>query len=189
MNGQLVFVSSNPNKAVEAERILGMPLLRAAISLPEIQAATVQEITRHKLELARSHGYQRLIIEDVALGFAELGNFPGPYIKWLLEAAGGRALGAIASALRDRSAIAQCCVGYWDGCQPHLFVGEVTGEILIEPRGEHNFGWDPWFLPRGATQTYAELAAGEKDRISHRGCAYRLLRAHLDGERPSAATA
>lgn len=189
MNGQLVFVSSNPNKAVEAERILGMSLLRAALDLPEIQAATVQAITQYKLEFARSRGYERLIVEDVALGFAELGNFPGPYIKWLLEAAGGRALGAIALALRDRSATAQCCVGYWDGAQPHLFVGEATGEILVEPRGERNFGWDPWFLPRGATQTYAELAAEEKDRISHRGHAYRLLRAHLGGERPSSATA
>jgi inosine triphosphate pyrophosphatase len=188
LNEQLVFVSTNPNKAVEAERILGMPLLRAALSLPEIQAATVQEITRHKLEFARSHGYHRLIVEDVALGFVELGNFPGPYIKWLLESAGGKALGAIAYALRDRSAMAQCCIGYWDGSQTHLFLGEVDGEILVEPRGEQNFGWDPWFQPRGAGRTFAELPADEKDRVSHRGRAYRLLRDHLERERHSVAT-
>jgi hypothetical protein len=42
----LSLVSSNPNKGIEAERILGVPLLRVAVPLPEIQAATVEEITR-----------------------------------------------------------------------------------------------------------------------------------------------
>lgn len=189
MTEQLVFVSSNPNKAVEAERILGGPLLRVAIALPEIQAASVQEITRYKLEFARTRGYKRLIVEDVSLGFRELGNFPGPYIKWLLEAAGGKGLGAIAYALRDRAAVAECCVGYWNGEETHIFHGEVEGEILVEPRGAHNFGWDPWFLPKGSTRTYAELDEAEKDRISHRGRAYRALREFLDREkRPASAT-
>ena len=106
----LILVSGNPNKGIEAERILGTPLLRVAISLPEIQASGVDEITRYKLEVARVKGYGRLIVEDVALGFDELGNFPGPYVKWLLEAAGGKGLGAIAYALLNRSAKAQCCI-------------------------------------------------------------------------------
>src|SRR5204862_8068625 len=88
----LILVSSNPNKGIEVERILGVPLLRVSISLPEIQAPTVEDITRYKLEVARTKGYHRLIVEDVSLGFDELGNFPGPYVKWLLEAAGGKGL-------------------------------------------------------------------------------------------------
>ncbi|HEY0590766.1 MAG TPA: non-canonical purine NTP pyrophosphatase [Thermoanaerobaculia bacterium] len=175
----LVFVSSNPNKAIEAERILSMPLLRVDIALPEIQAATLEEITRHKLELARTRGYQRLIVEDVSLGFDELGNFPGPYIHWLLKAAGGRGLGAIAYALRDPGAIARCCVGYFDGEEIRLLTGETRGRILVEPRGESGFGWDAWFLPDGETKTYAELDAARKDAISHRGRAYRQLRGLL----------
>src|SRR5207253_4730525 len=103
-----ILVSSNPNKGIEAERILGVPLLRVSLSLPEIQAATVEEITRHKLEAARSKGYGRLIVEDVSLGFDELGNFPGPYVRWLLEAAGGTGLAVIAYALRNRAARAVC---------------------------------------------------------------------------------
>ena len=82
---QLILISSNPKKGIEAERILGIPLLRVSLMLPEIQAPTVEEITRHKLEVARTKGYQRLIVEDVSLGFDQLGNFPGPYVKWLLE--------------------------------------------------------------------------------------------------------
>jgi inosine triphosphate pyrophosphatase len=182
---KLILVSGNPNKGIEAERILGVPLLRASISLPEIQAATVEEISRHKLEVARTKGYHRLIVEDVSLGFDELGSFPGPYIRWLLEAAGGKGLGAIAHALLNRAARAQCCVAYWDGTEAHLFLGECAGEILVEPRGTQNFGWDPWFRPNGSMRTFAEMDPEEKDAISHRGKAYHLLREHLRREQQS----
>jgi non-canonical purine NTP pyrophosphatase (RdgB/HAM1 family) len=159
-----------------------MPLLRVALTLPEIQAADVEDITRYKLEIARTKGYHRLIVEDVSLGFDELGNFPGPYVRWLLEAAGGKGLAAIAYALNNRAARAQCCVAYWDGEEGHVFRGECIGEVLVEPRGTQNFGWDPWFQPRGSTKTFAEMTAEEKDRISHRGDAYRKLAAHLEKE-------
>lgn len=178
----LILVSSNPNKGIEAERILGVPLLRVSLSLPEIQAATVEEITRYKLEVARSKGYSRLVVEDVSLGFDELGNFPGPYVKWLLEAAGGRGLAAIAYALNNRAARAQCCIGYWNGSSILTFLGETEGEVLVHPRGSGHFGWDAWFLPRGSEKTFAEMSAEEKDSISHRGRAYRKLAEHLATE-------
>jgi len=179
---KLILVSTNPNKGIEAERILGVPLLRVALALPEIQAATVEEITRYKLDTAKAKGYGRLIVEDVSLGFDELGNFPGPYVKWLLEAAGGKGLAAIAYALNNRAARAQCCVGYWNGSQVHMFLGEAAGEVLVQPRGERHFGWDAWFLPRDAKKTFAELSAEEKDAVSHRGKAYRKLAQHLAQE-------
>lgn len=178
----LILVSTNPNKGIEVERILGTPVLRVSIALPEIQAATVEEITRYKLEVARTKGYHRLVVEDVSLGFDALGNFPGPYVRWLLEAAGGKGLAAIAYALNDRSARAQCCVGYWDGSRVHTFMGESAGEILVQPRGERHFGWDAWFQPAGTTKTFAELSPEEKDAISHRGRAYRKLAEHLAKE-------
>lgn len=183
---QLILVSSNPNKGIEAERILGHSLLRVSITLPEIQAATVEEITRFKLESARAKGFHRIIVEDVSLGFQQLGDFPGPYVKWLLEAAGGNGLAAIAYALGDRTARAQCCVGYWDGSAASLFIGETVGEILVQPRGEQHFGWDPWFLPAGSDKTFAELSESEKDEVSHRGRAYRKLAEHLKNEQAGA---
>jgi non-canonical purine NTP pyrophosphatase (RdgB/HAM1 family) len=179
---KLILVSSNPNKGIEAERILGMPVLRVAMPLPEIQAPSVEEITRYKLEVARTKGYGRLIVEDVSLGFDQLGNFPGPYVRWLLEAAGGKGLAAIAYALNDRAARAQCCVGYWNGREAKLFIGETAGQILVEPRGERHFGWDAWFQPAGAQKTFAELSDEEKDAVSHRGKAYRKLAEHLRTE-------
>jgi inosine triphosphate pyrophosphatase len=179
---KLILVSSNPNKGIEAERILGQPLLRVSISLPEIQAPSVEDIARHKLEQARSKGYGRLVVEDVSLGFEELGNFPGPYVRWLLEAAGGKGLGAIAYALLNRRACAQCCVAYWDGDTPRIFMGETTGQVLVAPRGEQHFGWDAWFQPEGSAKTFAEMDAEEKDKVSHRGKAYRKLAAYLKEE-------
>jgi non-canonical purine NTP pyrophosphatase (RdgB/HAM1 family) len=176
---KLILVSTNPNKGIEAERILGTPLLRVSLTLPEIQAATVEDITRYKVETAKTKGYKRLIVEDVSLGFDELGNFPGPYVRWLLEAAGGTGLAAIAYALNNRAAKAQCCVGYWDGKSVKLFVGETAGEILVKPRGERHFGWDAWFQPAGSKKTFAEMDAQEKDAVSHRGHAYRKLAEYL----------
>lgn len=184
---KLILVSSNPNKGIEVERILGVPLLRVSLALPEIQAATVEDITRYKLETARTKGYGRLIVEDVSLGFDELGNFPGPYVRWLLEAAGGKGLAAIAYALNNRAARAQCCVAYWNGLEGEIFVGETKGEILVKPRGDQHFGWDAWFQPAGSNKTFAEMTPEEKDAVSHRGKAYRLLAAHLQQPAPSPA--
>lgn len=53
--------------------------------------------------------------------------------------------------------------------------GECRGTILHEPRGLHGFGYDPVFLPDGFTETFAEMNAATKNRISHRGEALRRI--------------
>lgn len=47
--------------------------------------------------------------------------------------------------------------------------GECPGQILKSPRGQNGFGYDPIFQPDGFSRTMAELSAGEKNAISHRG--------------------
>jgi XTP/dITP diphosphohydrolase len=61
--------------------------------------------------------------------------------------------------------------------------GTLEGAIAEAPHGEGGFGYDPVFVPadRGDGRTMAELTDAEKDAISHRGRAVRLLRAWLDG--------
>jgi XTP/dITP diphosphohydrolase len=49
------------------------------------------------------------------------------------------------------------------------------GHLLLQPRGEGGFGYDPIFVPAGEFRTMAELPPEEKDRISHRGRAFRAL--------------
>ena len=53
--------------------------------------------------------------------------------------------------------------------------GEWPGTIAREPRGVNGFGYDPIFVPDGRDVTSAELAPEEKDELSHRGRALRLL--------------
>jgi XTP/dITP diphosphohydrolase len=53
--------------------------------------------------------------------------------------------------------------------------GEWPGRIAREPRGDGGFGYDPVFVPSGATHTAAELSPAEKDALSHRGRALALL--------------
>lgn len=56
-----------------------------------------------------------------------------------------------------------------------LAEGTVEGTLITEPRGSGGFGYDPIFVPSGDTRTMSELSPEEKDRISHRGKAFRGL--------------
>ena len=53
--------------------------------------------------------------------------------------------------------------------------GICEGTLITQPRGDRGFGYDPVFVPQGERRTMAELGDEEKDRISHRGRAFRAL--------------
>ena len=53
--------------------------------------------------------------------------------------------------------------------------GEVHGELLREPKGENGFGYDPIFYYPPLGKTTAELSPEEKNRVSHRGQALKIL--------------
>jgi XTP/dITP diphosphohydrolase len=53
--------------------------------------------------------------------------------------------------------------------------GVCEGLLVTKPRGSRGFGYDPIFVPAGFDATMAELRPDEKDRISHRGRAFRAL--------------
>ena len=46
--------------------------------------------------------------------------------------------------------------------------GVCAGTLASAPRGTLGFGYDPLFVPDGYTQTFAELDAEAKNRLSHR---------------------
>ena len=64
------------------------------------------------------------------------------------------------------------------------FEGIVSGTIAISPRGEAGFGYDPIFVPKGYQQTFAELTADVKNKISHRANAIEKL-LHFLNEQPT----
>ena len=65
--------------------------------------------------------------------------------------------------------------------EERTFEGRCTGTLTSEPRGDGGFGYDPAFVPDAdhTGRTMAELTAGEKDAISHRGRAARDFAAWL----------
>ena len=53
--------------------------------------------------------------------------------------------------------------------------GVCEGIILDEPRGDGGFGYDPLFFVPRYDRTLAELTSDEKNAISHRGHAVRMM--------------
>lgn len=73
------------------------------------------------------------------------------------------------------------CAAVWvspDGAiKPKVGQGQWHGRIISERRGKGGFGYDPVFLDERLTKTGAEMSMEEKNRQSHRGKAFRELRA------------
>ena len=65
------------------------------------------------------------------------------------------------------------------GQPPCHFEGTLEGHIARAPAGAAGFGYDPVFVPTGATQTLAELGPTFKASVSHRARALQQLVAHL----------
>ncbi len=62
---------------------------------------------------------------------------------------------------------------------PLVCQGSWEGEIVLEPRGEFGFGYDPHFQISGDGRTAAEMPSEEKNRVSHRARALQQLIAQL----------
>ena len=58
--------------------------------------------------------------------------------------------------------------------------GECRGTLAYAPKGENGFGYDPIFFVPEKKKTFAELTAGEKHEISHRGKALREFKEKLE---------
>lgn len=85
------------------------------------------------------------------------------------------------SQLRDvpgdrRTAQFRCSVAF---CVPDSAAvvrdGVMRGRVIAEMRGRGGFGYDVLFVPDGYDVTTAEMDAGLKDRLSHRGKALRAI--------------
>lgn len=166
-----VLVTGNPHKAAEAERILGRPLDRADLDLPEIQSLDYGTVLAAKA----AEGWRRLgrplVVEESGLDLAALGGFPGPLVRWMLDAAGAEGVARAAIALGDPRATARCTLllrREESGAEDLAVEAAVAGRLVLPPRGAGGFGWDPIFVTDGEERTNAELAGAGKDARSPR---------------------
>lgn len=78
----------------------------------------------------------------------------------------------------DKSAYYYCVlvfVRHANDPQPVIAEGRWDGEIITTPRGNGGFGYDSYFWLPELGKTAAELSPEEKNQLSHRGQALRML--------------
>ena len=129
-----------------------------------------------------------VVADDSGIEVDALGGAPGPRsARYSGEDASERDnLRALIAAIKGvpkggRTARYRCVAALClpDGVEVHT-EGTVEGLLITDPAGVGGFGYDPIFVPEGWDETMAELTAEQKDRISHRGRAFRAL-AELSG--------
>lgn len=181
-----VLVTGNPGKVAEAQRILGFAPPHEGVDLPELQSLDLIEVLRGKGEEAWRRLGRPLVVEETGLELASMNGFPGPLVKWMLEAVGPVGVARAAHALGDAVATAHCALLYRDAERTVIAEGRAPGRLTVEPRGQEGFGWDPVFVPEGMERTFAQLSHDEKNRVGHRGRAWRALAAALSADRRTA---
>ncbi|TFY68157.1 hypothetical protein EVJ58_g1181 [Rhodofomes roseus] len=183
---RLIFVTGNANKLKEVRAILaqsGVEIdsqeLDSECTVPEVQGST-QEVAIAKCKRAAELLGGPCITEDTALCFEALNGLPGPYIKYFMKEIGHDGLNKLLIGFPTTNAWALCTFAYsaGPGTEPILFEGQTDGRI-VPARGETKFGWDPVFEPNGFDQTYAEMSAEVKNKISHRYRALEKLQEYL----------
>lgn len=184
--GRLTFVTGNAGKVAEMAALLapmGFQVVADGRGYPEVQAGTLREVTAAGAQHLLASGLRPpFILEDSGLFVAALKGFPGVYTRHALETIG---IGGLLRLLRDvelesRGAAFQADLAYVDAAGAlHHFAGACRGRIAERAAGAGGFGFDPVFVPDGHTQTFAEMDAAEKGRLSHRGQTAMALARHL----------
>jgi XTP/dITP diphosphohydrolase len=178
---KLVIATRNRHKLEEIHAIFNFQNLEvcSAFDFPDIPDVVEDGDTleanavKKAVEICNATGLPALA-DDSGLEVEALNGEPGVYsarwsgegcsyhdnnLKLLRELAGNKNRHA-----QFRTVIALALPGE----KPLTVEGSVQGRIIEELRGDQGFGYDPLFMPDGYNQTFAELPAEVKNRISHR---------------------
>jgi XTP/dITP diphosphohydrolase len=192
---RLVLASANPDKAREIEAILSdaleVTLLSRPADVPDVveDGDTLLDNARLKARALVAATGMASVADDTGLEVDALGGAPGVYSA---RYAGEDVTYAdnVAKLLRELAALPDtggerrarfrtvALAAFPDGTELWS-EGAVEGSIALERRGEAGFGYDPVFVVApsegGDGRTFAEMTAGEKGAVSHRGRAFRSL--------------
>ncbi|MCA2241154.1 MULTISPECIES: RdgB/HAM1 family non-canonical purine NTP pyrophosphatase [Mycobacterium] len=194
---RLLVASRNTKKLVELRRVLdaagltGLTLVSLDDVAPFEEApetgAIFEENALAKARDAFTASGLPSVADDSGLEVAALNGMPGVLsARWSGnhgDDAGNTAL--LLAQMRDvpderRGAAFVSACALVSGAGEVVVRGEWPGSIAREPRGDGGFGYDPVFVPDGCERTAAELSPSEKDAVSHRGRALRLLLPSLE---------
>lgn len=143
-----VFITGNQKKADYLARFLGHPIEHVKVECDEIQSLDCTEVVRHKVREAYSKIGRPVLVEDSSIEFSAFGRLPGTFVKFFLEEMSMQDICDLLKG-KDRSAIARCVYGYYDGKEERYFEGSMKGTIAETPAGDNGFGWDSIFIPEG----------------------------------------
>jgi XTP/dITP diphosphohydrolase len=139
---------------------------------------TFTENARLKALTAARHWQVPCLADDSGIAIRALDGRPGIHSARYADtdaARIGRVLGELEGAA-DRGATFHCALALaWPDGRLVEVEGVVDGAVTLAPRGAGGFGYDPVFEVTGTGLTYAELSADDKNRLSHRAVAVRLL--------------
>lgn len=175
----LIFATNNRNKVAEIQSLVGsdfeiIPLKEAGIDIdiPEPH----DQFEANAAEKARtifSMTQQNCFSEDTGLEIAALSGAPG--VKSARYAGENRDFQAnidlVLSKMQgmdDRTAQFRTVICLIWQEQEYYFEGICKGHILTDMQGEKGFGYDPIFVPEGATKSFASMTMEEKNQYSHR---------------------
>lgn len=202
---RVVLATHNAKKGVELQRILDAAgLLAEVVGLDAVApypepAETARDFAGNALIKARAAMAatgEIAIADDSGIEVDLLNNMPGVRsARWAGPGAGDEAnLRLLIAQLSDtdyldRSARFVCAMALVTPQGSEQVVrGEMSGKLVLQPKGDNGFGYDPIFVadeqPAPGGRTNAELAAAEKDAISHRAKAAKALLPFLEALSP-----
>jgi XTP/dITP diphosphohydrolase len=190
---KLVLASSNPGKLREFEALLaslGMEILPQSLLGVGDAEEPHPSFVENALAKARHASRSTLLpalADDSGICVRALGGEPGVHSARFSgdprsDERNNRKLVQLLAGEEDRSAHYTCVivlVRHADDPEPLIAEGIWQGKIVMEPRGENGFGYDPHFHLPDLGKTAAELEPDQKNLISHRGKALRRLLAKL----------
>jgi XTP/dITP diphosphohydrolase len=186
---RLVLASANPDKAREIAALLdGFDVVPRPAGVPDVEetGSTLVENARLKAQALVDATGEAAVADDTGLEVAALDGAPGVYsARYAGEGATyadnvAKLLDALVGRSDRRARFRTVAVARFPGGREIVAEGVVTGTIAEAARGDGGFGYDPVFVPDdGDGRTYAELSVDEKNAVSHRGRAFRVLARQL----------
>ncbi len=189
---KIIFASKNEGKVKEVRYILN-GISAEILSLNDVgfkedipeTADTFEDNAKIKAEIVYNKFKLPTIADDSGIVALQLGNEPGVYsARYAGETATDeennyKLLEKLKSFPEPHKGKFICAAVYYFGTEFKVAIGEISGQIIKEPRGTNGFGYDPLFLPDGYDKTTAELPPEIKNKISHRYRAFNQLKKYL----------